>query len=317
MSPTATPPYPEWRQAGLRYHALSYDLHRRFGRRAWKVSVDAGLGCPNRDGTLGLGGCVFCDPESFSPSRRLGEKSITAQLDEGMDRLRRRADCFLAYFQPATNTYAPVERLRLLYQEAMAHPDMVGLIVGTRPDCVPDPVLDLLAEMAEQTWVSVEFGLQSIHERSLTWMNRGHGFEAFLDAVQRTRQRGLAVGTHLILGLPGESPDDMRSTARTLAGLDLHSIKLHNLYAAKETPLAALVAAGEVVLPAREDYIRWVVDFLELIPPRFVVDRLSADAPRAYLVGPDWCLDKLSVHRAIESEFIRRDSWQGSRFSAT
>jgi radical SAM protein (TIGR01212 family) len=260
---------------------------------------------------------VFCDPESFSPSRRLSTRSITAQLDEGIRRLRQRrtADCFLAYFQPATNTYAPVERLRAFYEEAIAHEDVVGLIVGTRPDCVPDPVLDLLAQLAQRTWLTVEFGLQSIHERSLAWMNRGHGFEAFLDAVQRTRQWGIAVGAHVILGLPGETSDDMRATARKLAGLDLHCVKLHNLYAAKGTPLAAMVAAGAVELPSREAYASWVVDFLEQIPSHFVVDRLSADAPREYLAGPTWCLDKLAVHQAIDQEFARRGSWQSSRFS--
>lgn len=279
----------------------------------WKISLDGGFGCPNRDGTLATGGCIFCDPDSFSPSRRVGSRSIADQIQEGIRRLRGRyhVDRFVAYFQPATNTYAPLGRLRALYQQAIAHPEVVGLVIGTRPDCVPDDVLDLLAEFARQTWLSVEYGLQSIHDRSLDWMNRGHHYDAFLDAFQRSRQGGLRIGVHVILGLPGESPHDMVATARELARLEVDSVKLHNLHAVTGTPLADRVACGEVRLPGFREYVGYAVDFLEELPPSCVVDRLSGDAPRAYLVGPSWCLDKSAVRTAIEAEFRRRGTWQG------
>ncbi len=305
-----------WRAAGLRYHALSYALRRRFGHRVWKVSLDGGLGCPNVDGLVGTAGCLFCNIRSYSPSRRRDRASITDQIDEGIGRLRRRHHVrhFLAYFQPATNTYAPLARLRALWQEAVEHPAVVGLIVGTRPDCVPDDVLDLLAEFSQRTWLSVEYGLQTIHDASLAWLNRGHDCAAFLDAVQRSRGRGLRLGAHVILGLPCETREHLLATAAELARLGLDSVKLHNLYVAEETPLARLWSEGEVTLPKRDEYAGYVVDFLERLPPACVVDRLSADAPPEYLLAPGWCRDKAAVRAAIEAEFQRRDTWQGRRF---
>lgn len=307
---------PAWRRAGLRYHRLSHELQARFGGPVRKISVDAQCGCPNADGTLGSGGCIFCNIRSFSPSRRRPPAPIRQQLEQGIAHLnaRHRVERFIAYFQPATNTFAPVEQLRQWWTEALSVPGVVGLAVGTRPDCVPDEVLDLLAELAQRTWVIVEYGLQSIHDRSLDWMHRGHDYAAFLDAVQRTQRRGLDIGAHLILGLPGETREDMLATARELARLRLHAVKLHNLYAVEQTPLAALVRSGEVVLPEREAYVQWVVDVLEQLPPECVIDRLSGDAPPEFLVGPAWCLDKAGVQRAIERELERRQSWQGRAF---
>ncbi|MEX2120513.1 MAG: TIGR01212 family radical SAM protein [Pirellulales bacterium] len=309
---------PSWRAAGLRFFAYGFYLRGRFGCRVQKVSLDAGFTCPNVDGTVAVGGCVFCDNRSFSPSRRLPRTTIAGQLDEGIRRLRRRyrVDRFLAYFQPATNTYAPLERLRGLYQQALAHPRVVGLAVGTRPDCVPDGVLDLLAELAEQTYLSVEYGMQSMHDRSLEWMNRGHRHEAFVDAVERSRGRGFEICAHVILGVPGESHGDMLATANELARLGVHSVKLHNLYAVRNTPLAEWVRCGQVRLMSREDYVRTVVDFLELLPPQCLVERIGGDAPPDYLVGPSWCLDKHGLRSALDAEFCRRDTWQGRTYQA-
>ncbi|HVC94257.1 MAG TPA: TIGR01212 family radical SAM protein [Pirellulales bacterium] len=306
---------PEWRAAGLRYHAYRFHLHRRFGRRVHKVSLDAGMTCPNVDGTVAVGGCVFCDNRSFSPSRRLPRDSIAGQLEEGIRRVKRRykAERFLAYFQPATNTYAPVARLRLLYEQALADPRVVGLAIGTRPDCVPDDVLELLTELAGRTYLSVEFGMQTMHDRSLDWMNRGHRHDAFLDAVARSRGRGFEICAHVILGLPGESHDDMLATAEELARLSVDSVKLHNLYAVHSTPLAEWVRSGQVMLIEREAYVRAVVDFLELLPPGCVVERVGGDAPPDFLVGPTWCLDKPGLRAALDAEFVRRDTWQGRR----
>jgi radical SAM protein (TIGR01212 family) len=294
------------------YYSRNLFFLRKFGQRVWKISVDAGASCPNRDGTVATGGCVFCDPASFSPSRRLGRGSIREQIAEGIGRLRnRRATRFVAYFQPGSNTHAPAARLREQWSEALDHPQIDGIVVGTRPDCLPDEIVRLLEEFAAKTWLSVELGLQTIHDRTLDWMNRGHRYESFLDAVGRSRGRGFEIGAHVILGLPGESHADMMATAAELARLEIDSVKLHNLYAVENTPLAAMVRRGEVRLPELAEYVGWVVDFLEVLPPSCVIDRTNGDAPPEYLVGPSWCLDKSAVRAAIEKEFRRRGSRQG------
>ena len=316
--PSTSSLQPAWRSSGLRYFAYNFALRERFGCRVQKVSLDAGFTCPNVDGTVAKGGCTFCDNRSFSPSRRLPRAGILGQIDQSITRLRLRyKNChhYLAYFQPATNTYAPVDVLRPLYEEALKHPQVVGMAIGTRSDCVPDDVLDLLEEIAQGTYLSVEYGMQTIHNRSLDWMNRGHHHDSFLEAIQRSQSRGFEICAHAILGLPGESHEDMLATARELARVDIGAVKLHNLYCVKNTKLAEQVEAGEVELMGRSDYIRTVVDFLELLPPSMVVERISGDAPPDYFVGPSWCLDKPAVKAAIEAEFERRDTWQGKYYS--
>jgi uncharacterized protein len=324
--PQAAAPAVDWRAAGLRYHSFRHFLRRKFGpQRVQKVSLDAGFTCPNVDGTVATGGCTFCDNRSFSPSRRgpltpaarrREAENIRFQLDDGIRRLKHRyeVDAFIAYFQPATNTYAPVELLRAIYEAALSHPKVVGLAIGTRPDCVPAEVLELLAEIAGRTYLSVEFGLQTIHDRSLDWMNRGHHHNATVDAIERSRGREFEICGHVILGLPGESHDDMLATAREVARLKLEAVKIHNLYAVKNTPLAEQVARGEVALMGRDEYIRTLIDFLELLPPEMVVERISGDAPPDYFVGPTWCLDKPAVLLALNAEMERRDTWQGKAF---
>jgi len=309
---------PDWQGAGLRYYPYNFFLRQKFGQRVQKVSLDAGFTCPNVDGTVAIGGCTFCDNRSFSPSRRVRRQDIWDQLDDGIRRLKHKyeaVDRFIAYFQPATNTYAPVPRLRELYERAIAHPKVVGLAIGTRPDCVPDDVLDLLQELAGRTYLSVEYGLQTIHDRSLDWMNRGHHHDATVDAVARSWGRGFEICGHVILGLPGESHADMLATGREVARLGLDAVKIHNLYAVKDTPLADQVARGEVTLLERGDYIRTLVDFLELLPPDMIVERISGDAPPDYFVGPSWCLDKPATLRALQHELQSRDTWQGKGYS--
>ncbi len=310
---TISPPLGSWQSAGLRYHAYNFFLRQKFGQRVQKVSLDAGFTCPNVDGTVAIGGCTFCDNRSFSPSRRTPRVSIRDQLDDGIRRLKTRytAEKFLAYFQPATNTYAPVEKLRPLYESALSHPQVVGLAIGTRPDCVPDDVLDLLQDIASRAYLSVEYGVQTIHDRSLDWMNRGHHYDAMLDAMHRSRGRGLEICAHIILGLPGESHEDMLATAREMARLRIDAIKIHNLYAVRNTPLAEQVERGEVTLMERDDYIRALVDVLEILPPEMIVERISGDAPPDYFLGPSWSLDKPAILLALGHELERRDTWQG------
>jgi hypothetical protein len=306
----------DWRSEGLRYFEYNFFLRKKFSQRVQKVSIDAGFTCPNVDGTVAVGGCTFCDNRSFSPSRRTPRIAVLDQIDDGICRLKRRykVDRFLAYFQPATNTYAPVERLRPLYGEALRHPKVVGLAIGTRPDCVPDDVLDLLEELGQHTYLSVEYGMQTMHDRSLDWMNRGHHHDAFLDAMHRSRGRGFEICAHVILGLPGEIHEDMMATARELARVEIDAVKIHNLYAVKNTALADQVASGEVALIDRDTYVSTVVDFLELLPPTCIVERISGDAPPDYFVGPSWCLDKPAVRQAVQCELGRRDTWQGKQW---
>ena len=295
-----------------RYLDLNTVLRERFGCRVQKVSLDAGLTCPNRNGTLGTGGCIYCNAlgSGTGLSRR---HSITAQLQRGKEHLRRRygARKFIAYFQSFSNTYAPLDTLNRLYREALVVEDIVGLAIGTRPDCVPDDVLDLLGELTRETYLWVEYGLQSIHERTLDAINRGHGVAAFLDAVRRTRARGLEVCVHVILGLPGEGRSEMLETARALAGLDIQAVKLHLLYVVRGTPLANLYSSGAYRCLSREEYVDLVCEFLTLLPPTAVIHRLTGDPHPHELVAPAWALEKQRNLQAVREALERRDLWQG------
>lgn len=308
-----------WRREGLVFNAYGAWLRRRFGGRVQRVSIDAGFTCPNVDGTVTRGGCNFCDNRSFSPSRRVRLARVGEQLDAGIRSLRRRYEkvCgFIAYFQPATNTYAAVDQLEELYQLALRRDDaVVGLAVGTRPDCLPDSVIELLAGLAADTHVSLEFGMQSVHDASLRWMNRAHTHADQINALDRCRGRGFEACAHVILGIPGETHDAMMATAVEIGRLGFDAIKLHNLYAVKGTPLGDQVSAGCVAMLDRESYVRTVVDFLERIPPWVIVERISGDAPPDYLIAPRWCLEKSRLRAEIEAAFRRRGTTQGSRYA--
>ena len=303
----------DWRADGLRYHSLAWHWRQTFGQRVWKVTVDAGLGCPNRDGLLGYGGCVFCDPASFSPARRSGVPGIATQIELAAAGLKRRtgAERFVAYFQPGSNTYGPVDRLAAAYDEALRQPGVVGLAIGTRPDCLGDDVLGLLADLNRRTWLMLEIGVQSLCDASLRWIGRGHDARASVEAIARAKGTGLRVGAHVILGLPGETLADMLATAEGLAAAGINAVKLHNLYAVRNTKLGELVQHGNVTLPSQEEYISFVVAFLERLPGHIVIDRLSGDAPPEYLVGPTWCLHKAGIRQAIDDELRHLDTWQG------
>jgi len=303
----------DWRAAGLRYYGYNFHLRQMFGYRVQRVSIDAGFTCPNVDGTVATGGCTFCDNRSFSPSRRLPKGGILDQIDEGIRRLKTRYKCdhFMAYFQPASNTYAPVDRLRELFDEAASHPEVVAMAIGTRADCVPDEVLELLEELASRIHLTIEFGMQTMHNKSLDWMNRGEHHDSMLDAMERSRDRGFEICAHIMLGLPGESHDEMMATADEVARLGVDAVKIHNLYAVNDTPLAEQVRKGEVILMERDDYVNTLVDFLERLPASVVVERISGEAPPVYFLGPAWALDKPGVLNAVDTEMKRRDSWQG------
>ncbi len=301
-------------------NAFGAALRRRFGGRVQRVSIDAGFTCPNVDGSVTRGGCNFCDNRSFSPSRRVRLKRVGDQLSGGIESVRRRYDRvqgFIAYFQPATNTYAPVDQLEEIYELALSiREDIVGLAIGTRPDCVPESVLNLLEKLASKHYVSLEFGMQTMHDASLDWMNRGHIHADMINAIDRSRNRGFECCAHIILGVPGENHAMMMQTALEVAKLGFDAVKLHNLYAVRGTPLGEEVLSGKIQMMSRDDYIQTVVDFLERISPKVIVERVSGDAPPDYLIEPKWCLEKSSLRQAIEDEFTRRGTRQGSHYVA-
>lgn len=307
---------PSWRQAGLSYYSYNFYLRQKFGFRVQRVSVDAGLTCPNVDGKVAYGGCTFCDNRSFSPSRRRPRIDIQEQIDDGIRRLQKRYDCqhFMAYFQPGTNTYGRIDKIREMFEQAVTHPQVIAMAVGTRPDCVPDEMLELLQSFAQRTYLTVEYGMQTMHDRSLDWMNRGHHHDAMVDAMDRSRNLGFTICAHIMLGLPGETKEDMLATAREVGRLGVHAVKIHNLYAVHGTPLADQVMKGEVQLMSRQDYVDTLIEFLELLPPQVVVERISGEAPDSFFLGPSWCLDKPGVLLAVKQEIERRGTWQGKRY---
>ena len=297
-----------------RYNAFSDELKRTFGCRVHRISVDAGFTCPNRDGIVGTGGCIYCGEEGSGSLGIARGLSVSQQLEDGKEVMIRkyRAKKFIAYFQPFSNTYAPVERLAALYDEALAVRDIVGLIVGTRPDCLPPAIIDLLAGYARKTWFRLELGLQSPYDRTLKAINRGHDFSAFTEAVKECGKRRIRVSAHVILGLPGESREEMLTTADVLNRLGIDGVKLHLLHVMRGTKLEEMYLRGEVRLLTRDEYVGIVCDFLEKLDPGISIQRLTGDGGRN-LIAPLWSLAKFEVLNAIDVELERRGCRQGSR----
>lgn len=300
-----------------RYNTFSDELKRVFGCKVQRISVDAGFTCPNRDGTLDREGCIFCGGSGSGAYSIRPELSVAAQVEDGKEVMRRkyRAKNFIAYFQAYSNTYAPVEHLRAVFGEALSVPGVVGIIVATRPDCLPDDVLDYLARLGEETYFWLELGLQSIHDKSLTLINRRHDYACFVDALERARARRIRVCAHVILGLPGESREEMLVMAGELNRLGVYGVKLHLLHVMKGTRLAEMYGRGEVALLDRDGYAGLVCDFLELLDPAILIHRLTGDGGRDNLVAPLWSLNKFEVLNLIDAEMERRNSRQGIRFS--
>jgi radical SAM protein (TIGR01212 family) len=299
----------------LRYTTLSSRLKARFGEPVRKITLDAGLGCPNRDGTLGRHGCVYCNPRGSGTGAHQSGLSIGDQIDRAIDLLSRRyrSRKFIAYFQSYTNTYGEPERLARLYRDASARPEVVGLAVGTRPDCVPDPVLDVLDEFAAEKLLWVEYGLQSVHKRTLDLINRGHGPEAFFDAVSRTRKRNIPVVVHLITGLPGESVEDMVATAKAVADAGVHGVKLHPLYVIRGTELEEMYRRGDFRPMTEREAVHATLSVLEALPREIVVHRMTSDPHGEELIAPLWMLDRRGVRTRLEKVMEERDFRQGSR----
>lgn len=298
-----------------RYYPLNDFLKEKFGCKVYKVSLDAGFTCPNRDGSLASGGCIYCDSRGSASPIIDSKLSIREQMEAGIAFGKRKynAKKFIAYFQAFSNTYAPVEKLKELYDEALNYEDVVGLSISTRPDCVHNSVLDLIEGYARDYHVWLEYGLQSIHHRTLQLINRNHGLAEFIDAVLRTKGRSINICAHVIIGLPGETIDEILETARVIAALRIDGIKIHSMYIVRDTKLEQMYKKGDYEPLTFEQYVSIASDFLELLPPDMVIQRLTGDCPRDILVAPKWTLDKQRVLTGITEELKRRDSWQGSR----
>jgi uncharacterized protein len=296
-----------------RYRSVSSWLKETFGEPVRKINLDAGLGCPNRDGTVGHNGCIYCNPRGSGTGAQSQGLSIAEQVEQGSSFLSKRYKCrkFIAYFQSFTNTYGPVDYLERIYREAVERPEIVALAVGTRPDCVPDTVLDLLAEHALTRAVWVEYGLQSIHGRTLDLVNRGHTADAFFDAVGRTRSRGILAVAHLILGLPGESVSDMIETAKAVAAAGVHGVKLHPLYVIQGTVLESMYQRGEYHVMTEEEAMEATLAVLQALPREMVIHRLTSDPHAEELVAPLWMLDRTGVRNRLNKMMEERDFRQG------
>ena len=296
-----------------RINTYGQHLLRRYGERVHKIALDAGLTCPNRDGSKGTGGCTFCNNDSFSPNGRK-PPALQDQLDSGRRaiRSRTRAKKFIAYFQAYTNTYAKIELLEALYREALATPDIIGLSIGTRPDCVPPEVLDLLAKYRERGLeVSLELGLQSAFDETLKRVNRGHGLAEYVVTTNAARQRGIPVCTHLIVGLPGETEAHYHASLDTVLELGVDGLKLHPLHIVRHTVLAQQWRRGEYTPLSREDYIRIAADLIERTPEEIIFHRVTGTASRDILLAPDWCSQKWNVLNGIERTLRHRGHRQG------
>jgi radical SAM protein (TIGR01212 family) len=299
----------------MRYNSFGPYMKRIIGEPVHKVNVDAGFTCPTRDGTLGHSGCIYCNNDSFRPGSCKPALSVRQQVKNGIGYLRGRygVEKFIAYFQPYTNTYAPVEVLERLYREALEESSVVGLAIGTRPDCVDAEKLDLLGDLARDRFVLVEYGLQSIYEKSLRFIQRGHGLEAFLGAVEETLKRGVRAGAHVIVGLPTETRQEMLEMAGAVSETGVGFLKIHQLQVIKDTPLAEIYRENPFPVFGYEEYVDFAADFIERLDPAIVLQRLFATAPDEILVAPRWGRSRHEILRDIERRLARRDSHQGAR----
>jgi len=299
-----------------RYNSLNNYLRLRFGGKVYKMSLDAGFTCPNRDGRLGTGGCIFCSARGSGDFTAGRAFSISEQWQYNRNLLQGKwqGDKYIAYFQAFTNTYAPVDKLRRLYTEALSQPGVVGLAIATRPDCLPEEVLLLLQELSQQTYLWIELGLQTIHKRTAHLLNLQYDYQIFLQALNALRDLNIHTCAHIILGLPGESREDMLETAYRVGRLPLQGLKIHLLHVLKNTRLGQLYQHKPFPLLQEEEYINLVADILEIINPEIVIHRLTGDGPKDLLLGPRWSLNKLKVLSGIDKELARRDSWQGKYY---
>ncbi|CCY36593.1 tIGR01212 family radical SAM protein [Alistipes sp. CAG:831] len=304
-----------------RYNSYIGYFRKTYGERLQKVVVDAGFTCPNRDGLVGTGGCTYCDNAAFHPGYSTAGIPIHEQIDEGIKfhKVRyRKAEKFLAYFQPYSNTYAPLDRLRTLYEEALSHPLVAGIVIGTRPDCVDEEKLDWLASLARSHVVVIEYGIESVYDRTLRRINRGHTFEDALRAVEMTAARGLTQGAHFIFGLPGESVDDMLAYAPIINSMPLHSVKFHQLQIVRGTAMEREFASrpSDFVSFPLNGYLDFMTDLLERLRPDLYIERFAGEVPPRFVNSTPWgLLRNTELIRLLEQRLEERDTFQGRLYN--
>ena len=297
-----------------RYNDYGTWIREQFPFRVQKISVDAGFSCPNRDGKVGRGGCVFCDNRTFNPAYCEREKSITEQIIAGKEFFKRKYPDmkYLAYFQAYSNTYADVETLKRRYEEALSVEDVVGIVIGTRPDCVPDDTLDYLDKLHRQTFMIVEYGIESANDETLRIINRGHSFECSADAVRRTADRGIITGGHVIIGLPGEGPEECLRQADIISSLPLNILKLHQMQVVKGTRLAEM---NPYIYNKVEDYIRLVAEYISRLRPDLILERFVSQSPKGMVIAPSWGLKNHEFTNLLDNYLREHDITQGCSMS--
>lgn len=297
------------------YYDFSTFLKKYFTGKVQKISIHAGFTCPNRDGAKGVGGCTYCNNQTFSPEYCKPVLSVRQQLEDGIRLFSRKYPTmrYLAYFQAYTNTYGELERLKSMYEEALAVEGVVGLVIGTRPDCMPDELLDYLEELNQRIFLMVEYGIESANDDTLLRINRGHDFATAADAIRRTHERGILTGGHIILGLPGEGRDELLRQATLLASLPLDMLKLHQLQLIKGTRMAREYEEHPEWFHLYEvdEYIELVIDYVERIPSSVVLERFISQSPRSLLIAPDWGVKNYQFVERLRRRMAERDTWQG------
>jgi len=297
-----------------RYRKFNTFVKNKFGHKVYKVSVDAGFTCPNRDGKVAIGGCVYCNNDTFVPPYARRRYSIEDQIKNGMDylRLRYKAEKFIIYFQAYTNTYGDVNELKKYYEYALTvSDDIVGLTIGTRSDCIDEEKLDMLQELAEDIYLTVEYGLESIYDKTLRFANRGHDYDSVKRAIERTRNRNISIGAHIIAGFPTETVEETLESASEISSLNLDFLKIHNLHVVRNTALQRMYKESPFHLFTYEEYVDFVINYLERLSPDIVIERLYTDTPRQLLIAPLWGVTHMQILQGIERELESRDTYQG------
>jgi len=302
---------------GKRYNAYSTFIRGRYGQRVQKVTVDAGFTCPNRDGTVAKGGCIYCNNASFNPPYNNASKSIRQQVQEGVDFLKKRygVNKFIVYFQPYSNTYASLELLKNLYGQALEIENIVGLTIGTRPDCIDTAKIKFLEDLAHTHDITLEFGLESMRDDTLSRINRGHNFQTYLDAVQMAANRNIRMCTHIILGFPWEDIEDWLHLSETLSSLPIDFLKIHQLHVVKNTALAMQFKKKPFHVFSFPEFVETVISFIERLSPKIILQRLAGEAAPHILIAPRWKMTYPEVLQGIELQLEKKDSWQGKTFS--
>ena len=298
-----------------RYNQFSAHLKHKFGVKVYKITLDAGFSCPNRDGTISTGGCIFCDDGGSFSQAHSNLLSIEEQVNVGAEKLKERfkAQKFMSYFQAFSNTYKPVKELEKIYNSAINHPDIVGISIGTRPDCIDDKKIKLISNFKDDYYTWIEYGLQSIHDKTLKKINRGHDFNCFLKAYEKAKESGINVCVHVIFGL-WEAHDEIMHTAQKLAELGVDGVKIHMLCALEGTKLAQIYKEGGIEFMNEDEYVQTVCDFLEYLPQTTTIHRLAGNGLSSELIAPKWLGKKFDCLNKIDREFIKRSSYQGCKF---